>query len=245
MKKNLSKKTSKLGIITVVKSDHLGLEATGHSIFTKIKQNNFEWIVWINSSSLKLEEHILIAKKYKAHKIFVEDDLGIFDSMNKSLERSDSELILFLNARDTVIEEIYTCDLHGPTLIPVQYTDYFGRRRRVKVNQTLKLGIPYCHQGMILPRKGYHYDTGYKFGADYLALLRLNLEWPLPLSSKGLINYDTTGISTVNRWESDRWTAKIILKEFGFLSAIYFISYCGIKLVVKRFFDFWIFCSRR
>lgn len=237
MKKTIPEEVNKIGIITVVRSDKLGLEATGRSILEKFKHNKFEWIVWINSSSLDLEDHVRISQKYKAHKIHVEDDMGIFDAMNKSLEKSDADLIIFLNARDTIIEEFDLSSIKGPALIPVQYIDYFGRMRKVKVNRALKFGIPYCHQGMILPRKGYYYDIDFKFGADYLALLNFNLQWPLPILPKGLIQYDTSGVSTVNRWEADKWTARVIRLRFGFVWASLYLCKCLIKLGIKQIYN--------
>jgi len=227
----------KLSVITVVRSDPEGLLATGRSIGANLGAKNIEWVVWINASSLELSEHIRIAKEFGATKCVVGDDHGIFDAMNKSLCVACGDYILFLNARDTIKESFEVDEINGPRLIRVTYVNYFGEQKFVQERKTLKLGIPYCHQGIVLPRIGYYYNTGLKYGADYLALLNFNLDWPLPMLSSGLIEYDTSGVSTVNRWESDKWTAGVIRDRFGYSWASIYLAKCLLKLGIKRIFD--------
>ncbi|MEN9421781.1 MAG: hypothetical protein RLZZ107_1260 [Bacteroidota bacterium] len=226
---------TRLSIITVVKDDTIGLLSTMDSL-KKLNSYLLETVVWINSTSNFKQEHIDIAIT-NADVVICGDDLGIFDAMNKALSYANGTYVLFLNARDRIINPFIICNLNEPVLVPIQYTDYFGKTRLVKVSKSTKLGIPYCHQGMILPRLGYQYDTNFKYGADYLALLNFNLPWPLPILSVGLVEYDTSGVSTINRWESDLWTARVILLRFGYLFATVFLFKCIFKLAIKRIYD--------
>lgn len=227
----------KLTIITVVKDDPEGLRSTISSIEKNLsKDDSFEYVVWVNSRSIDVPGHISVAIK-SANVLIVGEDEGIFDSMNRAAMYAGGQYMLYLNARDKIIEPFPVNSIASPCLIPVQYIDYFGRKRNVKVSKFLQMGIPFCHQGMILPREGYIYDASYRYGADYLALLNFNLSWPLPLLEKGLIEYDTTGVSTVNRWEADKWTSRVIRNKFGILWCYAYLVYCVSKLSIKCLFD--------
>jgi glycosyltransferase involved in cell wall biosynthesis len=195
-----------------------------------------EYIIWINNRST-LEVNRLDEYYNYADIIIHDKDLGIFDAMNRALQYASGDYVMFLNARDIIIETFDLKEISGPCLVPVQYWDYFGRKRLVRVAPSMNFGIPYCHQGMILPRAGYYYDVVLKYGADYLALLDFNFNWPLPMLSSGLIEYDTTGVSTVNRWESDKWTARIIRARFGYGLAAFYLVKCLFKLGIKRIYD--------
>lgn len=235
-KKNERSTPPILSIVTVVKDDSDGLQVTAISIEKNLpRDESFEYVVWINSSTTDMEAHLSTALLF-ADVVVVAEDKGIFDSMNRAAQHAIGNYLLFLNARDQIIEPFSMDKIKGPSLIPVQYIDYFGKKRNVKVARYLQMGIPFCHQGMILPREGYTYNTSYKYGADYLALLNFNLDWPLPLLQKGLVEYDTTGISTVNRWEADKWTAKVIHAKFGWGWRYAYLAYCLSKLAVKRLF---------
>jgi hypothetical protein len=224
-----------LSIITVVKSDSVGLLETMESI-NLLDCNNIQTIVWINSDTEEIDNHIRIAEKF-ANKVIVNHDDGIFDAMNKALYFSDGRFILYLNARDKIIKPFNVADINESVLIPVIYNNYFGVRKMVKVKKTVKMGIPYCHQGIIMPKDGYFYDIKYKYCADYLAILNFNFKWPLRMINNGLIEYDTTGVSSINRWESDKSTASIIYKKFGFFWGTSFIIISLFKLAIKRLYD--------
>jgi hypothetical protein len=225
----------KLSIITVVKGDEKGLATTLMSL-NCLDLRKAEVVVWINANTDKLQEHIFTAIQY-ADTVISGSDTGIFDAMNRALDHAVGRFILFLNAKDKIIKPFSINDIDHPCVISVRYKNYFGLVRFVKVAKTKKLGIPYCHQGMILPRVGYNYNTRYKYGADYLALLDHNLPWPMQRLPVGLVEYDTTGVSTINRWESDRWTALVIKDQFGYFWSFLYLGKCLLKLSIKRIYD--------
>ncbi len=225
----------KLTIITVVKDDLKGLHDTINSM-ELLNSALIEIIVWINSSTSLLHDHENIAKT-KANVVITGYDTGIFDAMNRALKFANGDFVLFLNARDRIIQPFNVGDISSACLVKTQYINYFGRLKLVNVSRTIKLGIPFCHQGMILPRRGYIYDSSYKYGADYLAFLNFALPWPLPVLSNGLIDYDTSGVSTVNRWDSDKWTASVIRYKFGFFYALFYLVISLLKLTIKRLYD--------
>ena len=236
LKNNKSPTIKKLTIVTVVKDDLAGLIKTAESVDLIYPREEIQYVVWINSSSQSIVNSLESFSKY-ADVIVLGNDFGIFDAMNKSLEFSTGEFVLFLNAKDVILEGFNLDYLNEPSLIKVKYKNYFGFEGWVKPSKLINRGIPYCHQGMILPRYGYHYDVDYKFGADYLALINLNLKWPLPFLNDGVVRYDTTGVSTVNRFKSDKWTAKVIEAKFGKALAIHYLLISVLKLIIKRIYD--------
>ena len=153
--------------------------------------------------------------------------------MNCALHFCESELVQFLNAGDYYINTLDISSVSSPCLVPVTYIDFFGRIVNVSVRHTLTFGIPYCHQGMILPATGLYFPLELRFGSDYLSLLNLSISWPLPLLSTGRIFYDNNGFSSKNRALSDVCTARIIKNRFGLLNSLLFLAYSKVKLLVK------------
>ena len=221
-----------LSIITVVKNDYKGLVSTINSLnFVKPKRN-YEHIVWINSNSVLSKKEIEFIKK-RSDLLIIEKDKGIFDAMNKALKKTKGKYILFLNAKDIFIKQFTIRKNIRPCIIPIVYSNFQKKDVFLKPKKSIAMGIPYCHQGLILPKKDYKLDSKKKFGSDYEAFLNLRLKWPLPFTSDGFIRYDTTGISSLNRWESDKATAKIIYEKFGYFYFSLFLTRSVIKLIIK------------
>lgn len=222
-----------LSIITVVKDDAEGLKKTGLSLLPFVNDCRFEWVVWINEKTSALEDHQYIAKSLGAKTIQAGRDSGIFDAMHKSLKLVHGEYVLFLNAKDEVISSFDLSDLSGPSIVPVIYKNFFGNDTRVKLRKSLRRGIPYCHQGLILPRKTLSIRPEYKFGADYLSLLDANVPWPPKVLQDGLIRFDSTGVSTNSRLTSDIWTLRIIHERFGFFVALTYAIEVTLRFFAK------------
>ena len=91
-----------LSVITVVRNDLAGLIRTAESIAEQ--SIDVEWIVIDGASSDGSAE----AEKglaYEASEFLSEPDAGIYDAMNKGLQRATGAWIQFLNAGDTYCEE--------------------------------------------------------------------------------------------------------------------------------------------
>lgn len=227
-----------LAIVTIVKDDPAGLIATCSSLALVSPRSRVEAIVWIKQPGIQ-ERAILDQIAPLVDTIVIGEDHGIFDAMNRALGHVRSDLCLFLNARDTIVEPLDVAEITGPCLIRVRYRDYFGHLRLVRPNPTIKFGIPYCHQGMILPSDKCRFDPQLRFGGDYQFLVQSGVKWPLPILDCGLVHYDTDGVSTVNRWASDRWTAHVIARQFGWLWATAYVIKAIGKLGIKRVYDLW------
>jgi glycosyltransferase involved in cell wall biosynthesis len=88
-----------ISIITIVFNNIIGIKKTLVSI-SNIKDKNFEFIIIDGGSNDGTQEIILKYNDIVSHFI-TEKDKGIYDAMNKGMQRAKGEYILFLNAGDT------------------------------------------------------------------------------------------------------------------------------------------------
>lgn len=93
----------KLSIITINYNNRDGLERTAKSIIGQ-SFRDFEWIVVDGGSDDGSRE---VLKKYAPYIAWgvSEPDGGIYEAMNKGLEKANSEYVQFLNSGDSLISE--------------------------------------------------------------------------------------------------------------------------------------------
>jgi putative colanic acid biosynthesis glycosyltransferase len=94
---SLSKKPF-FSIITVVKNDENNIEKTIESI-TQQSFKNYEYIIIDGKSSDKTRTKILKHKK-KINMLISQKDNGIYYAMNKGINLSNGEVIVFINSGD-------------------------------------------------------------------------------------------------------------------------------------------------
>ena len=92
------KKNPKITIITVVKNNEKFLEKNIKSLIDQSYQNYEHIIV----DGLSTDKTLDIIKKYenKIHKIISEEDMGLYDAMNKGIKNSTGDIIGILNSDD-------------------------------------------------------------------------------------------------------------------------------------------------
>lgn len=88
-----------LTVITVVKNDEKNIEKTIKSVISNNKGFKLEYIVIDGKSQ---DKTLSIIKKYKnkISKIISEKDNGIYDAMNKGIDISKNDIIVFCNSGD-------------------------------------------------------------------------------------------------------------------------------------------------
>lgn len=224
-----------LSIVTVVKDDLEGLSLTGISLKEWLsEERRIEWVVQISDASKSIDEHVNLARRYGARTIRVSADKGIFSAMTIALENCLGRFVLFLNARDVVLEKFKIDEVTQNSLVEVYYKNFWGDYCEVPYRKSIAQGIPYCHQGMILEKAKIYFDERDLYGGDYSCFLRCRDSWPFPFLKEGKIHFDSSGISTNNRWVSDQYTANIIKREFGLLRCCLFMLKAGTRSVVKK-----------
>lgn len=158
-----------ISIVTVTHNNLRGLQATQASLQSQTCQN-FEWIVIDGDSSDGTKEH---AATNRPATFVSEPDSGIYDAMNKGIDRASGDYILFLNAGDTLaapetLERLLPF-FDGAGFV---YGDSMedGHYKAARSHRRICLGMFTHHQSMLYHRKtigALRYDTNYKIAADY------------------------------------------------------------------------------
>ncbi len=183
-------------IITVTRNHLKGLNATAASL----AQENaalFEWIMIDGASTDGTAEYLAETKA----QWLSEPDTGIYDAMNKGLERAHGDYVLFLNAGDTLalprtldtLAEILKARPVKPDLI---YGDAFEDTRAGRIVKAarphgqLQQGLFTHHQAIFYARQTindlrydqkYDIAADYKFTAEFLRRARDVFYWPRPV----------------------------------------------------------------
>lgn len=117
--------------------------------------------------------------------VYSERDKGIYDAMNKGLDRATGDYVWYVNAGDalaspTTVEDLVRATCTGDSLPDVLYGDTrlidtedhdLGLRRLRPPHQldwrSFRSGMLVCHQAFVAKRSiSPHYDLSYRFSAD-------------------------------------------------------------------------------
>lgn len=172
------KKSPKVSIITVTFNAEKLIEAT---IQSTIKQNykNIEYIV---IDGLSTDSTVNTIKKYSNNISYwlSEKDKGIYDAMNKAIDKSTGEWIIFMNAGDTFYSNDtisnFLKDVQKDTELYNGAINFFDEKTN---NATIKLPyglekvwitVPCWHQASFIKTslmKKYMYSLEYKIAGDH------------------------------------------------------------------------------
>jgi glycosyltransferase involved in cell wall biosynthesis len=166
-----------VSIITVVYNDVTTLEQT---IFSVINQTyrNIEYIIIDGGST---DGTIDIIKKYEKHLVYwvSEPDRGIYDAMNKGIEKTTGEWINFMNSGDTFASNNIILQLFTDGLFynhkAIIYGNRIVKQNKKLLKQESRLNtIKYCmnifHQSCFVPtflHKNIRFNISYKIAGDY------------------------------------------------------------------------------
>jgi glycosyltransferase involved in cell wall biosynthesis len=172
---------SKISIITVVFNGKTTIENTIQSVVSQ-SYTNIEYIIIDGNSKDGTSE---IIKRYQDQiAIWIsEPDKGLYDAMNKGLDKATGEYILFLNSGDVfhsndVLKQIFSAEgpasdiYYGETVIINEQGIDIGMRRLEAPEQlswkSLINGMLVCHQSFIVKKSiSPYYNLKYKIAADY------------------------------------------------------------------------------
>lgn len=180
-----------------------------------------------------------------AHEIVVvsEPDKGLYDAMNKSIDRATGDYLVFMNAGDVfpseeTLEYVEGCVGEGETLPGVLYGDTdivdmqgnFVRHRRLTPPAKLtwrsfKWGMLVCHQSFYAKTaiaKTVHYDLRYRYSADVDWCIRIMKEAArrhLPLRNVNAVitNFLDGGMTTQYHKASLKERFQVMRKHYGLL----------------------------
>lgn len=251
----------KISVITINKNNAPGLKKTCLSVITQTSKE-FEWIIIDGASD---DNSVDVIKQYSENINFwiSEPDSGIYNAMNKGIEHSTGEYLLFLNSGDfllypwtlqDVIDEIKTLKYADVYFSNAVYSTYQVRQYPKNINLNFFIrGGSLNHQNCLIKRELFKhrlYDENYPVIADWYFFLKEILDQDISFIHilTNIAMYDMNGISATysNRLQSER---RKILKKLNisgrnkfFLWSIlktakYILPY-GLFLALRSFRDY-------
>ena len=221
-------KPVQLSIITVNFNNALGLRKTLNSV-KPYSNINYEIIIIDNLST---DNSIDISKSFsnyhKDMKIISEKDNGIYDGMNKGINASKGEWIIFMNSGDSFYNFLDIDLLLSNDDVSVAYGNFISSQDIVKPYKIdyLKKGIIHaCHQSMFfnykILKENLLYNTNYKIYSDYDLVNRIFLlKYKFKYFDVTISKIEPNGISQRISWQKRFDKILIIFKSYGFKGLI-------------------------
>lgn len=158
-------------IVTVTKNNLRGLNATFESIKAQ-SCTYYEWIVVDGLSEDGTKERL---PSLPAHSTSEKDD-GIYDAMNKGIQRAGGDYIIFMNAGDLFADPDILSTLskaieaERPDFIYGDALETGGFYKKARPHEKIEWGMFTHHQAMLYRREliaDLRYDKSLKIAADY------------------------------------------------------------------------------
>lgn len=155
-------------IVTITRNNLDGLRRTRASLAAQ-SSRHFEWVVIDGDSTDGTKDHL-------PENALSEPDKGIYDAMNKGIDRATGDYILFLNAGDTLSDPdilatlAKTIAVENPDFIYGDALETGGFYKKARSHRKIDRGMFTHHQAMLYRRKNIgslRYDTSYKIAGDY------------------------------------------------------------------------------
>ena len=227
-----------ISVVTICYNAKNDLEKTILSVLSQTYQD-IEYIIIDGGST---DGTVDIIHKYSELLFYwiSEPDKGIYDAMNKGMDRATGSWINFMNAGDTfcdneVIKNIFGYnDLSDYSVIYGDcYVSKLNQLQYLKASSMKKVHVqmPFCHQSSFIRKTRLRFSIDLKIAADYQMIYeyyRMNGISSFLYISKPISVFDATGISTTNN--------NLLQKEYGIVykrtrNAYYYIYLC--KQILK------------
>ena len=192
--------------------------------------------------------------------VFSEPDKGLYDAMNKGIDRATGDYLIFLNAGDVfpsaeTLEFVEGCVGEGETLPGVLYGDTdivnmegrFLRHRRlsppVRLSwRSFKWGMLVCHQSFYARTdiaKQIHYNLEYRYSADVDWCIRRMKEAKrrhLPRRNVNAVitNYLDGGMSIQNHRASLKERFQVMRSHYGLLTTLFVHAWFVVRSLFKK-----------
>ena len=243
----------KISIITVTYNAEATLERTLQSV----AQQTYSDIEHLIIDGASTDRTLEIARQYPHAIVFSEPDKGLYDAMNKGLQRATGDYLCFLNAGDKlhskdtlahiasfVSEGSPIGVIYGDTHIVDAQGNFLRNRRLTPPEhltwQSFKEGMLVCHQAFYINRQiALPYDMTYHFSADF--------DWCIRCMKEGekrgmqnlylhepLADYLAEGMTTANHKASLKERFQIMAKHYGLLPTIGQHIWFIFRVLVKK-----------
>jgi glycosyltransferase involved in cell wall biosynthesis len=251
----------KFSIITVVYNGASLIEGTMQSVLNQTF-TDFEYLIIDGRSK---DETVMIAERLISHHphksfaenrihLFSEPDKGLYDAMNKGLNRATGEFVLFLNCGDhlfeaTTLEKIAaaatpTTDiLFGETMLVDEARTHLGTRSEMTVQklpirltwQSMRFGMVVCHQSFLPSRRltPPYIEGNLAADIDWVIACLKKAQEPTPTQAI-LSEFLVGGLSKQRHRESLKHRYQVLRKHFGFLPNLLNHVYILVRAVLWK-----------
>jgi glycosyltransferase involved in cell wall biosynthesis len=206
----------KLSIITVNKNNASGLEKTIQSVISQT-YTDFEYII-IDGNSTDRSVDIIKRNVAKINYWVSEPDAGIYNAMNKGIQKAQGEYCLFLNSGDWLIDDLTLTKLFDELIYTedagIYYTNamatnhpYFEPPKSIDINYLIIHNLN--HQNSLIKRSLFFehglYSENYRIAADYDFWLRefWTYKTKFIYIKTNIAVYDSFGISSFSKFDSE------------------------------------------
>ncbi|WP_034467808.1 glycosyltransferase family 2 protein [Butyrivibrio proteoclasticus] len=234
-------------IITVCYNSEKTIERTIQSVLNQTNKD-YEYLIIDGAST---DGTLDIVRKYKARfdgrlKLISEKDNGIYDAMNKGIQKASGTLIGIVNSDDYLEED--ALDNIANAYDGYDYEILYGMLRTVRNGQEVQVYIKnhelidedmIAHPSCFVTKKIYDafgmYSLDYKYSADYEFMLRMsrNPEVKFKEVYKIISNFSIDGASSSVRGYMDTLRLK---KEYGLIGSGKYrreMLKCKLSLILK------------
>jgi len=220
-----------VSVITVVYNSEQLIERTLRSVANQTTKN-IEHVIIDGASKDQTLARVKSFPKGVAYWLS-EKDHGIYDAMNKGIEKANGEYLIFLNSgdeffADDTIEKVFlnnkNADVYyGDTIITNEQGEILRNRRlRPPTNlswHSLQMGMIVCHQSIFVKKTiAVKYQTKYRISADIDWLIRC-LKQAKTVYNTGLVisKFLDGGMSQTNQRKGLQERYEILNFHFGYL----------------------------
>lgn len=254
--------SAKISIITITFQAEEYIARTLESIESQGLRNDFEYII-IDGNSQDQTMNIIQKASIKPDLLISENDQGIYDAMNKGLEKATGEYILFMNAGDQFAsrEALKTILNHLSENPDILYSDanfvdlkghFMGKRSEAtphKLPQNLtwkdfKFGMLICHQAFICKKSiAPYFSLEYQLSSDIdWEIECLKAAHKINYMPEPICNYLMGGASVKNLRKSWLERFQVLSRHYGLLQTIMnhlIIIFRGILFAYKKGEKYW------
>jgi putative colanic acid biosynthesis glycosyltransferase len=243
-----------ISIITVNLNNSSGLQKTVESVRNQTVKN-YEFII-IDGKSKDNSLKIIEENKDIIHYFVSELDRGIYDAMNKGLDKATGDFVIFLNSGDILHDKMVLGKVSD--VVTTMDAVYFGCAKILQdennyylfphtdsdedyIKQFLKYYIP-CHQAVFFPKKFYKknkYDTQYSINSDVDYKIRAIKKQGYIFLNIVIVSFALGGYSTTNNFKKTMQIIKESVKIHK-VNGEYSILY-HIRIVFGVFFKYLLY----
>lgn len=236
----------KISIITINYNNIHGLKKTIRSVIEQT-YHNIEYII-IDGGSTDGGKEFIEKNSTNIYYWVSEKDKGLYNAMNKGIQKSTGDYLIFMNSGDTffnkhvlseIFEKDYTADiLYGSTIYNYDKGGIIRHPRSINI---MEHELPFCHQSCFIKgslMREYQYNESYRFIADYAFFYQCYKEGKtFEQISKIVSIYDTKGVSANKNYAKSIYIerCKIIHTHPSILGYIKSIAIKNIKKTIKVF----------